>query len=65
MALVVVASPLLRLVPVPLAATPTSNALLALIPLYSRMRKSGKLTLLLNVTVTVLAPAPAAAMPVA
>ncbi len=54
-------APLLRLVPLPLAATLTSNALL-LIPLYSTMRTSGNFTVVLKVTVTVLAPAAAAAM---
>jgi hypothetical protein len=62
LALLVAIAPLLRLVPVPLAPTPTSNAALVLIPLYSTMRTSGQATVLLKVTVTVLAPAAAPAM---
>ena len=61
MALLVVTAPLLMLVPVPLAPALTSKALL-LMPLYSTMRTSGEATVVLNVTVTVLAPAAAAAM---
>ena len=62
MALLVVTAPLLRLVPVPLAPTFTSRAVLVLIPLYSSTRTSGEATVLLKVTVIVLAPAAAAAM---
>ena len=62
MALVVVTAPLLMLVLVPLAEAVTSTGLLLLRPLYSRMRTSGYLTVALKITVTVLAPAAAAAM---
>ena len=62
LALPVVTEPLLRFVPLPLAPTPTSKAMLALIPLYSTTRTSGFFTVVLKVTVTVLAPAAAAAI---
>ena len=65
LALLVVTAPLLTLVPVPLAPTATSSGPLVLIPLYSTMRTSGYFTVVLKVTVTVLAPAAAAAMLVA
>ena len=58
----VAAAPLLGLVLVPLAPTLTSSAELVAIPLYSTMRTSGQGTVVLKVTVTVLAPAAAAAM---
>ena len=54
--------PLLRLVPLPSAPAPVSRGSVVLMPRYSRMRRSGLLTVLLKVTVTVLAPADAAAM---
>jgi hypothetical protein len=62
LALVVATAPLLRLVPVPLVPTLTSSAKLAAIPPYSTMRTSGQATVVLKVTVTVLAPAAAPAM---
>jgi hypothetical protein len=62
LALLLVALPLLRAVPVPAAEAAVSSGVAGSSPLYSRMRTSGKLTVLLKVTVTVLAPAAAAAM---
>ena len=59
---VVVALPLLLGLPLPAAAAVTSRGLVGLRPLYSRMRTSGKAAAALNLTVTVLAPAAAAAM---
>jgi hypothetical protein len=54
---VVVAAPLLAVVPLPPAAAVTSRGLAVSRPLYSRMRTSGTAAAALNVTVTVLGPA--------
>jgi hypothetical protein len=59
---VVVAVPLLLLVPLPVFAAITSTGLLKSAPTYSRIRISGNAAALENVTVTVFAPAAAAIM---
>jgi hypothetical protein len=60
--LVVVAEPLLLVALVPLLAAVTSTGLTGSAPLYSRIRMSGKTAAVEKVTVTMLAPAAAAAM---
>src|SRR5262245_31967611 len=60
--LVVVAAPLLPLLPVPVASATTSTGLTGEIPLYSAMRMSGNGTDAANLTVTVFAFAAAGAM---
>src|ERR1700722_17393751 len=60
--LVVVAEPLLAVALLPLAAAVTSTGLLGSAPLYSVMRMSGNAAAAEKVTVTVFAPAAAAAM---
>ena len=62
LAFVVVTEPLLLVAVLPCAPTATSRALTVSIPLYSAMRISGKLAAVVNVTVTLFAPAAAAAM---
>ena len=54
--------PLFAAVPLPEAEVPTSNGLTGSRPLYSNARISIKGVAVLNVTVTVLAPAAAALM---
>jgi hypothetical protein len=61
-AFVVGAEPLLLNVLDPVFAAVTSTGLLGSAPMYSRIRMSGYAAAFENVTVTVLAPAPAAAM---
>ena len=61
-AFVVVAEPLLLVVLLPLFAAVTSTGLFGSAPLYSRIRMSGYAAAVEKVTVTVLAPAAAAAM---
>ena len=61
-ALVVVTAPLLLVVLLPFAPTLTSSGLTGSIPLYSRIRISGKLAAGLNVTTTELLPAVAPTM---
>ena len=61
-AFVVVAEPLLLVALLPLFAAVTSTGLFGSAPLYSRMRMSGYAAAVEKVTVTVLAPAAAAAM---
>ncbi len=61
-AVVVVAAPLLLDVLLPAAAAVTSTGFAVSAPLYSRMRMSGKAAAGENVTVTIFAPAAAAAM---
>jgi hypothetical protein len=61
-ALVVVTAPLLLLALLPEAAAVTSTGLPVSAPLYSRIRMSGYTAAMENVTVTLLAPAPAAAI---
>jgi hypothetical protein len=58
----VVAAPLLAVAALPVAERVTSSGLAGSRPPYSRTRTSAKATALSNLTVTVLAPAPAAAM---
>jgi hypothetical protein len=62
LALVVVTAPLLLLALFPCAPTATSSGLTGSNPLYSAIRMSGKFAAVVNVTVTVLAPAAAAEM---
>ena len=59
---VVVALPLLTLVPLPEAAAVTSRGAVVFRPLYSRIRISGAFAAALKVTVTMLAFAAAPAM---
>ena len=54
---VVVAEPLLALVPLPAPAAVTSSGLVGFSPLYSSMRMSGYAAAWLKLTVTVLLPA--------
>jgi hypothetical protein len=61
-ALVVVTAPLLAVALLPEAAAVTSTGLFGSAPLYSRIRMSGYAAAVENVTVTLFAPAPAAAM---
>jgi hypothetical protein len=61
-ALVVVTAPLLLVALLPEAAAVTSTGLVGSAPLYSRIRMSGNAAAAENVTVTLFAPAVAAAM---
>ena len=54
---VVIAVPLLAVAPLPEAAAPVSSGLVLSKPLYSRILTSGYAAALLNVTMTVFAPA--------
>jgi hypothetical protein len=62
LALRVVAAPLSAAALLPVAVASTSNGLAGSNPLYSKMRMSGALAAGLNFTVTVFAPAAAAAI---
>src|SRR5690348_2396471 len=59
---VVVAAPLLEVALLPVLAAAMSTGLFGSVPLYSRIRMSGNAAAAENLTVTVFAPAGAAAM---